>query len=248
MTPAVIAILAVTVLGTSFLSGIFGIAGGMILMGVLLTVLPVATAMILHGVMQATSNGWRAFLWRANIKWPLVSRYLAGLAVVAGLFAAVQFTPSQAVALIGLGISPFIVLAVPARYVIQAEHRFGSELCGAICTASQFITGVSAPALDTFYVRSALDRREIIATKAACQTVTHLAKIVYFGGMTLSTPAYPIPIYVFAGGIALSMLGTSLSRLLFLKLSDRQFRLGMKILVMACGLVYLTQGVLALGR
>ena len=77
-----------------------------------------------------------------------------------GLFAAVQFTPSQAVALIGLGISPFIVLAVPARYVIQAEHRFGSELCGAICTASQFITGVSAPALDTFYVRSALDRRQ----------------------------------------------------------------------------------------
>src|SRR6187549_3056298 len=113
MTPLVLAILAVTVLATSFISGIFGIAGGMILMGVLLTVLPVATAMILHGV------------------------------VAAALFAAVRFAPSQAVALIGLGISPFIVLAIPARYVIQAEHRFGSELCGFICTTSQFITGVS---------------------------------------------------------------------------------------------------------
>ncbi len=248
MTPVVLAILAVTVLATSFISGIFGIAGGMILMGVLLTVLPVATAMILHGVVQAASNGWRAFLWRANLKWELVWRYLVGLVIAAALFAAVRFAPSQAVALIGLGISPFIVLAVPARYVIQAEHRFGSELCGFICTASQFITGVSAPALDTFYVRSSLDRREIIATKAACQVVTHLAKIVYFGGMTLWSETFPIPIYVFIAGIALSMLGTSLSKFLFLKLSDRQFRLGMKILVMACGLVYLTQGVLALGR
>jgi uncharacterized membrane protein YfcA len=248
LTPAILAIIAVTVLGTSFLSGIFGIAGGMILMGVLLTLTPVATAMVLHGVLQATSNGWRAYLWRANIKWPLAARYLIGLVFATMLFAAVRFSPSQAVALIGLGISPFIMLAVPTRYVIQAEHRFGSELCGFICTASQFITGVSAPVLDTFYVRSSLDRREIIATKAACQVVTHLAKIVYFGGMSLNSPAGDIPLYLLACGVALSVIGTSLSRILFNRLSDGQFRMGMKILVMACGVVYLTQGLLALTR
>lgn len=248
MTPTVLLIIAVAVIVTSFISGIFGIAGGMILMGVLLTLLPVATAMILHGVMQATSNGWRAFLWRENIVWPLVVRYLGGLVIAGALFAAVRFAPSQAVALIGLGISPFIVLAIPQRYVIQAEDRYASEICGFICTASQFITGVSAPALDIFYVRSKLDRKAIIATKAACQVVTHLAKIVYFGGITFLSTSEDLPAYVLAGGVILSIIGTTLSRTLFSRLTDGQFRLGMKLLVMACGVVYLTRGLMALGR
>ena len=51
---------AAAVLFTSFLSGIFGMAGGMILMGLLLAMLPVATAMLLHGITQLASNGWRA--------------------------------------------------------------------------------------------------------------------------------------------------------------------------------------------
>ena len=49
---------------TSFLSGIFGMAGGMILLGVLLILLDVAPAMVLFGVTQFASNGWRAALWR----------------------------------------------------------------------------------------------------------------------------------------------------------------------------------------
>jgi len=35
--------LGFTVLATSFLSGLFGMAGGMVLMGILLTILPVST-------------------------------------------------------------------------------------------------------------------------------------------------------------------------------------------------------------
>ena len=52
---------------TAFLSGIFGMAGGLILMGVLLALMPVPAAMMLHGVTQLASNGWRAFLWRDHI-------------------------------------------------------------------------------------------------------------------------------------------------------------------------------------
>ena len=38
--------------GTSFLSGVFGMAGGMILVGILLVMIPVPEAMMLHGVTQ----------------------------------------------------------------------------------------------------------------------------------------------------------------------------------------------------
>ncbi len=50
---------------TAFLSGLFGMAGGMILIGVLLTMMPLPTAMVLHAITQMASNGWRAFLWRS---------------------------------------------------------------------------------------------------------------------------------------------------------------------------------------
>src|SRR2546421_12957374 len=62
-----IAALGVLMVATAFLSGLFGMAGGMILIGVLLMLMPLPTAMVLHAITQMASNGWRAFLWRANI-------------------------------------------------------------------------------------------------------------------------------------------------------------------------------------
>ena len=66
MTPLLISVLCLAMVGTSFLSGIFGMAGGMILVGILLVLLPVPEAMMLHGVTQMASNGWRGLLWLAS--------------------------------------------------------------------------------------------------------------------------------------------------------------------------------------
>ena len=73
-----LATVAAGVVVTSFLSGIFGMAGGMILMGLLLALMPLPAAMVLHGVTQLTSNGWRAWLWRAHIDWRIVGRFAVG--------------------------------------------------------------------------------------------------------------------------------------------------------------------------
>ena len=69
MTPLLIAALGLLMVATAFLSGLFGMAGGLILIGVLLTILPLPSAMVLHAITQMASNGWRAFLWRAHIRW-----------------------------------------------------------------------------------------------------------------------------------------------------------------------------------
>ena len=69
MSLALTAILLATMVGTSFLSGIFGMAGGLILVGVLLAILPLPAAMMLHGVTQLASNLWRASLWWRHIRW-----------------------------------------------------------------------------------------------------------------------------------------------------------------------------------
>ena len=56
----VLAALAAVAVVTSFISGIFGMAGGMLLIGFLLVFLPVPVAMVFHGVIQIAANGWRA--------------------------------------------------------------------------------------------------------------------------------------------------------------------------------------------
>lgn len=61
---SIVAAVAVAALGTSFLCGIFGMIGGLALMGALLLFLPVPTPMTLHAVTQMTANGWRALVWR----------------------------------------------------------------------------------------------------------------------------------------------------------------------------------------
>ena len=69
-------------LASSFVSGLFGMAGGMILLGVLLVFMDVAPAMVLFGIIQMVSNGWRATLWLRYVDWSIVWRFLVGSTLV----------------------------------------------------------------------------------------------------------------------------------------------------------------------
>ena len=71
MTVAAYALLALTILVSSFISGVFGMAGGMILLGVLLNYFDVPSAMILFSIIQFCANGWRAYQWRHYVRWPI---------------------------------------------------------------------------------------------------------------------------------------------------------------------------------
>lgn len=68
-------LLAFAAFATSVLSGVFGMAGGLILMGVYATVLPVATAMVLHGTTQIAANGMRAVLLFRQVYAPGLRAY-----------------------------------------------------------------------------------------------------------------------------------------------------------------------------
>jgi len=54
-------VIGISIVAGSFLSGVFGMAGGMVVIGVLLIYFDVATAMILFSIIQFTANGLRAF-------------------------------------------------------------------------------------------------------------------------------------------------------------------------------------------
>jgi uncharacterized membrane protein YfcA len=230
----------VSVLGTSFMSGVFGMAGGMVLMGILVAYMPVAAAMIVHGTAQMTSNGWRALLWRRHIDFKIFRGYCVGLAVASLIFTFLGFVPDRAVVLLVLGALPFIALVLPARHVPQASSRFGAQLCGVLNTSLQFIAGVSGPLLDVFFIRSNMDRRTVVATKAACQTISHLAKLIYFSRALGEEGS--MEVMLVAVVVASAIMGTSLSKFVLERMSDNQFRRWTQTILLVIGVVYLTQG------
>jgi uncharacterized protein len=169
MSFGVVSALAVVVFATSFLSGIFGLAGGLILMGALLLFLPVTSAMVLHATTQMAANGSRAFLWRKHTDYGIFTRYMLGGAAAFALFASFRFVPDRALVYVALGIMPFVGFALPESLAPRADRRFGSELCGFLSTALQLISGVSGPALDIFLIRSNLDRRGVVSRKRSAR-------------------------------------------------------------------------------
>lgn len=240
MTPLLVLLLCVVMVGTAFLSGLFGMAGGLVLVGVLLLLLPLPAAMALHAVNQIASNLWRAVLWRRHVRLRAAWPFLAGSVLALGVWSVVLFVPDRAMALLLLGLSPFAVRLLPAR-LAPDPHRLPDGLgFGAASMSLMLLTGVSGPLVDTLFLSSRLDRREIVATKAVCQVVGHALKLLYFGGL-IEGAALVDPAMAFAA-IVCSVLGTTLARRLLDAMTEATFRAWANRLVTAIALVYVAQG------
>ena len=236
------AALAASVLCTAFISGVFGMAGGMILMGLLLALMPLAPAMALHGITQIASNAARAWLWRLDICWPIVARYAAGALVAVAAVAFGPVTPTKPVALIFIGLVSLVGLAMPARWTPNVMDQRQAIGCGTLCTMMHLTCGVSGPTLDLFFVRADLGTRQIVATKAAINTGGHFVKLAYFGHALLAGGGAISPFAV-ALAITAALLGTQLSRILLEAIDDASFRRWSQRLIAAIAAISLVQGV-----
>jgi uncharacterized membrane protein YfcA len=103
--------------------------------------------------------------------------------------------------------------------------------------------GVAGPLLDIFFVRTALTRHVIVATKAATQVFAHLAKVVVYGGLMLRSQdgAGMPPLWLFAVAIPLSMLGTVVGGRILDRMTDINFKRYTRLIVTAVGILYLIQ-------
>ena len=219
----------------------------MILMGILLAMMPLPVAMMLHGITQLASNAWRALLWRKEVDWRVFRGYAYGAIVAMVFFAAVKLVVAKPVALVVMGLTPFLTLALPEKLHLNVERRGHSFSCGVVCSALALTAGVSGPILDVFFVRSKMGRHGVVATKALTQSLSHILKIIYFGGVVAIEGGNVDP-WVAAMMVLLAFTGTSLSRRVLERMDDSSFRFWTRWTVMALGLFYLGSGILLLAR
>jgi uncharacterized protein len=240
MTAPTALFLIVTAFLTALLSGIFGMAGGLVLMGALAFVLPVSAAFVTHGLLQIVANGWRAVLHRQHIAWPIIWNYALASAVAAGVVLAIGFMPSKPLLFLLLGLVPMLVWLPKNWLQLDASRPTHALVSGFLVTGLNLSAGVAGPLLDIFFVRTQLTRHQIVATKAATQVFSHLAKIIVYGAPLLVAGQGGVPPWwLFALGIPMSMLGTTAGGWVLDRLSDANFKRWTAWIVTAIGLFYL---------
>jgi len=227
---------------TATLSGVFGMAGGLMLMGGLAFVLSVSAAFVTHGVLQLVANGWRAVLHRQHVRWDIVGWYAIASAAAGGLVALISLVPSKPVLYLLMGLVPFLLWLPQGWINLDAARPRQAFVSGLMVTGLNLTAGVAGPLLDIFFVRTSLARHAIVATKAATQVFSHVAKILVYGAPLLfSRPQDLPPWWVFALAVPLSMAGTVVGGWILDRITDVDFKRWTKWIVTGIGVIYLIQ-------
>lgn len=212
---------------TSTLSGTIGMGGGIILMAVMAPSFPPQILIPLHGAIQLVSNGARTFMAFGNVQWSLVRPYVVGalLGAAAGSMLVVQIPERQYKIVLGL-----FVLAITFIPMPQATPKLPGKwfLVGMVSTFLGLFVGATGPLIAPFYLSEKLDRRQLVATKAAGQTVLHVLKVLVFMGLGFSLAQYAGLI----GVLGLTVIfGNRLGMYLLSRVSERFFIIIFKIAI-----------------
>jgi uncharacterized membrane protein YfcA len=186
LDPITFSILCLASLITAVVSAVLGMAGGIMLLAVMLLFLPPAVAIPIHALVQLSSNASRTMIHARSVRRDLLFPYVLLLLPAGALtLPLVQHAPADA---LRLGIGVFVLIATwrkrwlllgvdPDR--IPVRPRFA--LVGAGAGAIGPLVGATGPFIAPFFLGIGLTRFELIGTKAACQATGHLAKLLLFG-------------------------------------------------------------------
>lgn len=233
-------LIIISALATSLLSGLVGMAGGVVLMAVLVNILPVSSAMVLHGITQFTANGSRTLILRKHLMWRLLPGYILGASVAVAGFSALLFVPEASVVLILVGLFPWLARLQPKSSAFNITRPASNIICGFSVTSAQLLAGAAGPLLDLFYLNSGLDRQTVVANKALTQTIGHLLRIFYYGAII--SVATPLPNWLFLAAAIAAVIGTRLGTWLLARWDDQRFQKVSGQIILATGTICILQG------
>ena len=228
---------------TAFLSSIFGMLGGLILMGVLVFIMPVSNAMVLHGLIQLTSNGYRAWLNKKYINWIIISTIAVGNIISLSIFLWITFVPDKVIVYLVLGLLPFIAFMLPKRLSLDVSKKPIGILAGIVVVASNLLSGTGGPLLDIFFQKVKMTRHQVVATKAVAQSLGHISKVIFFGFFALFLNDVWPSFWLISLAIIASIIGTTLGKKILDKIDDKNFFLWTQCILLFIGAFFISYAV-----
>ena len=237
-------IVVVASLVTAFLSSIFGMLGGLILMGILVSFMKVGQAMILHGLIQMTANGYRAWLNRKDVNWKIIGTLSIGNILGLVILFFVAFEPDRITVLLALGILPYIAWAMPSNFAFDVTKTPVGILAGIVVVGTNLLAGVGGPILDIFFQRVEMTRHQVVATKAVAQFLGHVSKVIFFGGLVMSSSSENWPdLWLLVIVIGTSLVGTTFGKKVLDKINDKTFFSWTQAIMLTVGAVIIIRAI-----
>jgi len=224
--PAVLALLCGASIATGALSAVVGMAGGITLLALMLLFMDPFVAIPVHGVVQLVSNLSRTVAQRQHVRWGLLACFGAPLLPMA--FAGIALTRLLPRPAAEIAIGAFVLVATwrPGWLRFGGAGRAGGAsrrmlAAGSVVGFFSTSIGATGPIAAPFFLRLGLDRRALIGTQAASQTLQHLAKILVFGAVGFAFRDFALPLAALS---ATAIAGTWLGTLLLERVSEADFR------------------------
>ena len=168
---------------TSTVAGVVGIGGGMMLIAILPSFLPLNALIPVHGLTQMSSNLSRAVFGYKDVQFEVIPKFLLGSAIGIGIFAAVLNLISLEYVPLFIGV--YILLSLWSEKFNEKIKKYESYfLAGFFQTGLSMVVGATGPLTMTLLFKDYEDKNKVVATGAALMSITHILKVfvfMYFG-------------------------------------------------------------------
>ena len=212
---------------TSTIAGVVGLGGGLLLIAILPSFLPINALIPVHGLSQVSSNLSRAYFGRKNIQYQVIPKFLIGSLIGVGIFA--LFLNIISIEYIPLFIGVYILLSLWSQTFNDNIKKYENYyLIGFFQTGLSVIVGTTGPLTMTLLLKEFKDKDKVVATSAILMSITHILKVcvfVYFGFLFFDYLSIIIAMII--GAILGSYAGTHLRD----KIDGKKLVFALKILL-----------------
>lgn len=217
---------------TAFIGVFTGAAGGIVLLGMMATVMPPLALIPVHTVVMLGTGAARTVIMWRHVMRPAVLPFVIGAAI--GAAAGARVFVALTTTWLELILGAFILLVT----WMPKFGRFGTErgrfaVLGFVTTFLGVFVSATGTLLAPFIAASTPDRRVHVATMGALMATTHLAKIVAFGFIGFAVGRY-IPLML--AMVAAGAVGNWVGEVALLRTREQHFRLVLQVALTILGL------------
>lgn len=220
-------LLGVITFFTSTVAGVVGLGGGMILIAILPSFLPVNALIPIHGLTQMTSNFSRAVFGYKDVQFQVIPKFLLGSLFGIGLISSIIYYISLEYVPLFIGV--YILLSLWSQKFNNKIKKFESYfIIGFFQTGLSLVVGATGPLTMTLLYKDFDDKNKVVATAAAIMGITHILKVIVFIFFGFAFFDYiSTLLFMIIGAVLGSYAGTKLRN----KIDGKKFRNILKILL-----------------
>jgi len=168
---------------TSLIAGVVGMGGGLMLIAILPSFLPIQALIPIHGFTQMFSNVSRAYFGYKHIQFEVVPKFLFGSII--GVVIIALILDMISIEYIPLFIGSYILLSLWSKKFNEKIKKYENYyLIGFLQSGLSVIVGATGPLTTTLLLKEYQDKDKVVATAALLMSITHSMKVlvfVYFG-------------------------------------------------------------------